>query len=72
MKLREFRKLLLGCNPDAEVVFTLTSGVRVHNAEIVSAHEDNMTVDGRHAEPVIDVQVRVRHSKNKEANCEKH
>lgn len=59
MKLKDFRKLLLGCNPEAEVVFTLTSGVRVQKAEIVGVSEHNLTADGRHAEPVVDVQVRI-------------
>lgn len=60
MKLKDFRKLLLGANPEAEVVFTLTSGVRVHNAEIVGVLEHNATPKGYEAHPVVDVQVRIK------------
>ena len=60
MTLREFRKLLLGCNPNAEVIFSVTSGVPLHNCEVSSVIEQNTTDDGETTEPFVNVVLHIR------------
>ena len=60
MTLREFRKLLLGCNPEAEVIFSVTSGVQLHNCEVSNVIEQNTTDDGKTTEPFVNVVLHIR------------
>ena len=66
MTLEHFRKLFYKMNPDAEVIFSLTSGVRIHNCEVSGAVEENMNVEGQITEPVINVVLYIKGSTDKD------
>lgn len=55
MTLKDFRKLLLGCNPDAEIVFSLTTDVQSQECEVSNVIEENATDNTRAADPKINV-----------------
>ena len=60
MKLKDLRVLLHGCHPNAEVVFSLTSGVHLHNCEVSNVIEQNATDDGKTTEPFVNVVLDIR------------
>ena len=60
MTLQEFRKLLQGCNSEAKVIFSVTSGVQLHNCEVSNVIEQNTTDDGKTTEPFVNVVLHIR------------